>query len=381
MPIIKPADLISLFGERTLYNLPYYKRTGLHESDDGTIVKAVYTAEIVTGNWKQKYKDELEEIFTVITGNGIERTNISPVFTSTIEIEMVESDEKYSLTAHISDYDTPDYPFTHLYLTFNRGDAGAIAEQITFAKNKLKTANSPGRIARRILKNINAIQTCNMNVLEKLPSLFRHPEGAVVIGNSITLGRIPDDYKCVSARGMGIPWKVLDIDYENRRALVISENILFYMGHTASVAGYDYSWKESAINEYLNSGFIKEFGLEHVPMVSVEHSTDFPIPSVLTVSECHNSGMLTDEKVFLLSMEEVKKYMPSDFERTAYGFYTSGSSYSHPDVLSENWWLRDPGRFREHYACHIDLQGRPSPGGGSAACRQGVRPAFWINLN
>ena len=194
MPIIKPADLISLFGVRTLYNLPYYKRTELYESDDGTIAKAVYTAEIVTENWKQKYKDELEGIFAVITGTGIERTNIPPVFMSTIEIEMVESDEKYSLTVHISDYDTPEYPFTRLYITFNRGDIGAIAEQITFAKNKLKTANSPGRIARRIIKNINAIQACNMNVLEKLPSLFRHPGGAVVIGNSITLGRFPDDY-------------------------------------------------------------------------------------------------------------------------------------------------------------------------------------------
>ena len=180
----------------------------------------------------------------------------------------------------------------------------------------------------------------------------------------------------MSARGKTIPWKVLDVDYENRRALVISENILFYMGHTASVAGYRYNWKESAINEYLNSAFLKEYNLECVSMANIEHSTDFPI-----LSRLPDFRMRTDEKVFLLSLEEVKKYMPTDSERIAYGFYDSGSSYAHPDVESENWWLRDPGRFREHYSGYIDLQGRPSPGGGSAACRQGVRPAFWINLD
>ena len=55
MPDIKPADLLSLFGEKTLCVLPDYKRTGLFESDDGTIAKVVYTAKVNPQNWKQKY--------------------------------------------------------------------------------------------------------------------------------------------------------------------------------------------------------------------------------------------------------------------------------------------------------------------------------------
>lgn len=372
MPIIKPADFISLFGEKTLCNVPDYKRTGLYESEDGTIVKAVYTARIDTQNWKQKHKEELKDVFASFAEIGLVNSETSPVFTSSIEISMVADCGKFSLSASIQDYDVPDHPFTTICISWNRGDAGAIASQIAAAKNRLKSLNTPGRIARRMIDHIKGLYVQNFNVmiiLEKLPFL-KLTEGAVFAGKTLTMGRIPDNHNC--ARGEDIDWKVLHVDSENKRALVVSEKLLTTRQiNAATPDSYVYRWSDCDINRWLNSDFISEYGLSHVPMVSVEHTTEQGGAEELKEET-------TNEKVFLLSFSEVQRY--ADIQNGGLLAYSLFGS-------SDNWWLRSPQQNAPsphypnlHYASCIDFLGRYHFSGAHVTCSLGVRPAFWLSL-
>ena len=361
MPDIKPADLLSLFGEKTLCILPDYKRTGLFESDDGTIAKVVYTAKVNPQNWKQKYVDELESMFALYTRSGLERTDNPTTFTSTIEIEMVESDNSYLLSTCTRDYNTEDFPIWEKRVSYNRGDVFAIINQMEFAKNRLKSANTTNRIARRILK--------------RLPLFFSHPEGIVFVGDTLTMGHIPDNHECIEARGQAINWQVLDVDRVNNRALVISEKVLTSMkpyttATSDNYSTYTYSWANCDINTYLNGSFISEYGLDNVSMASVSHSTEAYTFADNSSSGTSATATTSSEKVFLLSVSEAKSYFAGNRARVAYDL--AGSTAL--------WWLRSPGSGRCYFVASVDYYGYVNSYGDLVYYQLGLRPAFWINL-
>ena len=377
MPDIKPADLLSLFGEKTLCILPDYKRTGLFESDDGTIAKAVYTAKVNPQNWKQKYVDQLESMFALYTRSGLERTDNPTIFTSAIEIEMVESDNSYSLSTCTRDYNTEDFPICEKRVSYNRGNVSAIVSQMELAKNKLKSANATGRIAKRIVDHVANwnIHDKPQTILKRLPLLFSHPEGVVLVGDTLTMGRIPDNHECIEARGQAINWQVLDVDRVNNRALVISEKILTTMKpYTAATSSnystYTYSWDKCDINTYLNGSFISEYGLSDVSMASVEHETEYYTFADSSSSGTQGTNTKSSEKVFLLSVSEVNKYFANDTAKEA-NTLAGSTGY---------WWLRSPGSYRCYFVARVSSLGYVYAGGYYVYYQFGLRPAFWINL-
>ena len=379
MPDIKPVDLLSLFGEKTLCNLPDYKRTGLYEADDNTIAKAVYTAIIDTQNWKQKYRDELESIFALYINSGLERTDNPMSFTSTIEIEMVESDNSYSLSTCTYDYNTEDFPVREKHVSYNRGNASAIVRQMEFAKNGLKSANTSGRIAKRIVDGIAKWNIHNnpQEILKHLPSFFARPEGIVLVGDTLTMGRVPDNHECVEARGQAVNWRVLDVDRVNNRALVISEKVLINMkpyttANLSNYSSYTYRWADCDINSYLNGSFITEYGLNDVSMASVEHETEAYTFTNNSFEGTSTTATKSSEKVFLLSVAEVNKYFTTYDARLAYPLSdTTSAAY---------WWLRSPGSLRCWFVADVDDNGYVDAIGNFVYYQRGLRPAFWINL-
>ena len=144
---------------------------------------------------------------------------------------------------------------------------------------------------------------------------------------------------------VGIDWLVLAV--ENNRALLISEKVLEERRFDAS----SNVWAKSELYNYLNGHFYNSFNKSDKAKV---------YPS--------NEG-----HVFLLSIDEAKKYFKDDPARIA----------RDKDNKASCWWLRSPGRYSDLAAGvfsygYVDVDGifigYVSEVGG------GVRPALWLNL-
>jgi len=99
-------------------------------------------------------------------------------------------------------------------------------------------------------------------------------------------------------------------------------------------------------------------------------------------SEFHTEGGVdTIDRMFLLSIDEVKMYLPNKKDRigkfTKYTKYLM-SQYRFKDY-SPIWWLRSPGA-ENYYAECIDFDGSIGGGLPTSASYPGVRPAMWLDL-
>jgi hypothetical protein len=79
-------------------------------------------------------------------------------------------------------------------------------------------------------------------------------------------------------------------------------------------------------------------------------------------------GADTDDKLFLLSIDEVKQYFPYDKARVA-----------RLDGETVWWWLRSPG-YGSNIAANVYSDGYVHGGGNVGWSEGAVRPAFWLNL-
>lgn len=178
-----------------------------------------------------------------------------------------------------------------------------------------------------------------------------------------------------------VKWKVLT--RIGTCVLVISEKVLDcheYGGET---------WKDSTIRSYLNGEFF------NTAFTSEEQAM---IPTV-TVKNPDNEtygtygGGDTEDKIFLLSLSEVKRYIadgnetPDHEARRAEG--TSWALDKYDELMPPNtlytrydtmlWWLRDPAEKSCHM--YVTILGNLNTEGARIGFdRGGVRPAMWIDL-
>ena len=111
------------------------------------------------------------------------------------------------------------------------------------------------------------------------------------------------------------------------------------------------------------------------------------IPTV-TVSDIKNEdysdinvGNSTQDKIFLLSFTEVKKYFNSNYARQCEATnkeLASWVGYSGNGNMS--WWLRTTGEVQD-YAAVVNADGSINERGVPVNHGYGVRPAMWIDLN
>lgn len=189
------------------------------------------------------------------------------------------------------------------------------------------------------------------------------------VGDYITFGTYEQDNK--SSNGSEeIYWKVLA--KENDKLLVISSRVLDAKIFNVQSSGN--TWDTSYIRSWLNEVFF------HVAFTAEEQAL---IPTV-TVSADRNPeskqspGKTTQDKVFLLSLQEVNKYMPTLASRSC-----KDTTYADEQgTLGGNvsWWLRSPGSSKYDVA-YISGEGNIKSGGTTYWFTFiGVRPAMWIDL-
>ena len=162
----------------------------------------------------------------------------------------------------------------------------------------------------------------------------------------------------------GVEWYVLE--EQEGKMLVVSKNVLESRAYHAP--GGAITWEDSEIRAYLNSEFIeKTFSAEEQAKI-IETTITNPSNSQYGIV----GGNDTTDKVFLLSLNEVEKYMGSGVE------LLRGIDIETKEVT---WWhLRSPGEATDVNASvnaiglidyHGVFDGVTDPTGG-------IRPAMWI---
>ncbi len=199
------------------------------------------------------------------------------------------------------------------------------------------------------------------------------------VGDIIEFGSY---YQYDLSRKTPIKWRVLDI--QDGKALLISEFLLD--AHPYNKEFKEITWENSSIRHWLNNEFINEaFTQSEQNKINLTY-----IYNNDNVQYGTKGGNNTQDKIFLLSLDEVNKYLPNEKQRaikvTRYAekhgaFVCDSLSCGEKGIYGNGvWWLRSPG-FDQINAAVVGFDGDIYDRGWDVNCNYGaVRPALWINL-
>jgi hypothetical protein len=166
-------------------------------------------------------------------------------------------------------------------------------------------------------------------------------------------------------------WRVLEVLRD--RALIITEDVIevnIAYHHTRT----DVTWEACILRRYLNGDFLQKFSESEERQILEIKNQNPNNPDHGT-----RGGNETNDKVFLLSIQEIWRYFFSDAERcegVTWAKYPDGNMYP------RWWWLRSPGSSSS-YATNVSYVGRLGTGGlpvDLVNAFGGLRPALWLNL-
>jgi hypothetical protein len=186
--------------------------------------------------------------------------------------------------------------------------------------------------------------------------------GAAVAAAVPRVDGVGDRVEFGAWRGGPIEWRVLAV--EGGRALVVSEDVLERRGYHGSRSSV--TWAESDIRAWLNGEFLDTaFTGEQQGAIALSQISNPDNPEFGT-----EGGPDTEDRVFLLSIDEAERYFSGSDDRVAEHL---GEDRALP------WWLRSPGADG-HRAAVVIVVGGVRVDGYSVYCGGGVRPALWLNL-
>ena len=169
-------------------------------------------------------------------------------------------------------------------------------------------------------------------------------------------------------------WLVLAL--QDDRALIISENVLEQSTYHESFTSI--TWENCTLRQYLNGTFYNTFSEANKARIAEVTNVNLDNQYYGT-----KGGNNTQDKIFLLSLEEVVQYF-GDSGQLGNNNYISDQYNSNRIAFFNGsavwWWLRSPGynigRVSEVYSDgHIHLDGAIVNYNSG-----GVRPALWLNL-
>ena len=159
-----------------------------------------------------------------------------------------------------------------------------------------------------------------------------------------------------------IKWKVLA--KENGKALLISKYALDCKPFNQNKCNI--TWEECTLRKWLNSEFINNaFSEEEQQAI------------VLTRNETND--VETEDKVFLLSIEEALEYLPKKKRKCRPTPYAELHNAWYGDHNICCWWLRSSG-YRQFYAAIVDCDGGVYNDGNYVSSGfNAVRVVMWVN--
>jgi len=206
--------------------------------------------------------------------------------------------------------------------------------------------------------------------VEEIPHAFASAD----IGNVLTFG----DYE----------WRILD--KQDDKLLLISEHILEQRAYHPCYSGT--TWENSALREYLNGEFLRQFTQEDSRKIVETKITNHDNLWYGTTG-----GNDTFDKIFLLSMEEADQYFGNseDYLNKSRKKYSKGTwiaddsgwilANSHDSSRAAKhkgantfWWLRTPG-YSDCTVAYVSTTGNIAVNGDRICIfRGGMRPALWM---
>ena len=194
------------------------------------------------------------------------------------------------------------------------------------------------------------------------------------IGDVITYGNYEqdDNYDNGSEE---IEWIVIDKDGDGNLLLLTKYAIDCVRYHKKKV---DITWEECFTREWLNDSFIKAAFTEQeqmvIPVTYVENKDN---PKYGT-----DGGNDTEDKVFLLSIEEAQNLFEKDSDRKTQGTKVAQLHYAYCDPFGNTaWWLRSPS-FDNTKAALVTDTGEVYIGAYHEVTEIYIatRPAMWLDL-
>ena len=139
------------------------------------------------------------------------------------------------------------------------------------------------------------------------------------------------------------------------------------------------TWETSAIRKWLLHDFKKDaFSESEQDLICSTHLITPVNPEYGT-----SGGDETDDNVFLLSIEEARKYFASDADRVCGPTLraTKGAAFSVDVNSGSYWWLRSSGQ-KANFAARVYPDGSIFVKGNVVDnLNGGVRPAMWIDIS
>jgi hypothetical protein len=186
----------------------------------------------------------------------------------------------------------------------------------------------------------------------------------------------------------GHSWQVLDV--QDGKALIITQNLINGRRYHNQIA--DVTWEQSDLRRWLNDGFYNSIPTDERARIAETTVVNSGNPWYGT-----RGGNDTQDKIFLLSIEEVVRYFGDsgrlqNIPASASGKqvlsdeYDSARIANQPDSrVAGNWYLRTPGSSLRT-AVYVNMQGRFRVIGGSVSSHGDnnnahIRPALWVNID
>ena len=206
---------------------------------------------------------------------------------------------------------------------------------------------------------------------EKLVSQRLTAMKTAKVGDTVKLGNYEQDNVTTNGKE-GIEWLVLD--KQGAKLLLISKYALdcqLYNKEKKNV-----TWETCTLRTWLNGTFLNT-------AFSAAEKKQIMTTTVQNPDNSTNKtkgGNATQDKVFLLSIDEAKKYFASYSVRacacTAYADLQGAYVYKGNCC----WWLRSPGEY-QNYAAGVHYDGDVYARGYNVDFFDiAVRPAFWIDI-
>lgn len=197
-------------------------------------------------------------------------------------------------------------------------------------------------------------------------------------GDRVYFGRYEQDGNKDNGKE-AIEWQVLD--KKEDKVLLISKYVLDVRPYHK--VEKNITWEKCRLRRWLNRNFLKSaFSEEEKKKIEKSNLEN----KGSAVGEA-KGGKNTKDKVFLLSVDEIKTYLETDEERrtnmTDYAIKKLAkiTKRSESEVKNETWyWLRSPG-YHQSQAAYIGYSGYINEDGWTVKdVTAGIRPAIWVKI-
>ena len=191
-------------------------------------------------------------------------------------------------------------------------------------------------------------------------------------GDIVKFGSYPQSEDADTEK-TAIEWEVLA--KENERILLISKYGLDCKPYNEKREAV--TWETSSIRRWLNEEFMQVAFIGDEQKWIAEITLENPNNRKFRTK----GGRKTQDKIFLLSIEEAEKYFASEVARacTPTNYAVANGAYEEEKTGNCSWWLRSPGLFQNN-AAFVGNDGGVYVNGRVDYDHLADRPALWVNL-